>query len=319
MLAAMRQSFVPVQLVVLLGCSSVLGCGTNSSVAPVGIKPVASNLAGNWLLAGSLPESPFQFPSAPGTQLSVTFSTVGNQIVGSGMFQVGCPSGGSPGQTGFGGIGGGFVASGTVADDGKFVAQSPATTASGVAITSLSLSGTVPSTAGGTWSGSYTINTNGDGGCVLAESASLTAEPIQPFSGTFVASGTYTSGATKSPVSVTMTLQQGTTSTGAGGAFLDEAYVLSGSLSVTGVPCFQTGVSVAPATPQPTAVGGAVFGAMAFPAFKMNDGSLVVINVGANDGGVSQLDALPLGISGGNCASTPGGSQLQVGTFVRQK
>ena len=108
----------------------------------------ASNLAGNWLLAGTLPGAPFQ--TVTGTELSVTFSTVGDQIVGLGQFLVGCAPAGATGLSPAG-DGGGFVASGTVAADGSFVAQSTGTTTDGVALPIVSISGTVPSTAGRSW------------------------------------------------------------------------------------------------------------------------------------------------------------------------
>ncbi len=140
---------------------------------------------------------------------------------------------------------------------------------------------------------------------------------IRSFSGTYVASGTYSDGTTQSPVTVTMVLQQGATSTSATGADSDLAYALSGTLAVQGVPCFRTGTTVAPATSLINGVGGPAFGSVALLGLNMDDGSLAFLDVYADDLNVSQFDSFVLEVTAGNCAST-GQRQIRLGSFARQ-
>jgi hypothetical protein len=98
---------------------------------------------------------------------------------------------------------------------------------------------------------------------------------------------------------------------------VDTAYVLSGSLTVIGIPCFHSGSTVSPSSPLPSGVGSVLFGAMGFPGFRMDDGSLVTVNFGVNDLGAQQLNVTGLGIGGGTCTSTAG-QQVYLGNFTRQ-
>ena len=238
MLSGMRSQSCWVLLLGLLCFLSLAGCGATAGPVPAETRPVTTNLAGNWLLAGTLPAPPFQ-NAVTGTQLSAAFNTVGDQIVGLGVFLAPCPAITGTGLLGTGDEGGGFEASGTVAADGSFLVQSPATTTSGLSIPSVSISGTVPSAPGGSWNGSYSISMSGTPGCTVQESASLTAQAIQSFSGTYAATGTYSDGTTQSPVTVTMVLLQGSSTAAANGVAANTASILSGTITVAGVPCFR--------------------------------------------------------------------------------
>ena len=293
---------------------SMIGCGSGPSTGSTAGSPHANVLAGNWLLAGALPEGPFN--RAAGVQLSVTFSTLGNQIAGLGMFLVPCPPSNAGGLLGSESVGGGFEASGTVAADGSFTVQSATAATNGTPLTSISIAGKIPPTSAAPWSGTYSISTPANGTCAVQEAGTISAQAIGTLSGTWVATGSYVDGATQVPVTATMVLQQGALSTSPSGEADDIAYALSGTLSVSGVPCFHTGTSVGPTTPQLNGVGGAVLGGMAFPAFRMDDGSLAQMNVYPHDNQPSQLDNLGMGVSSGNCSSTPT-RQVKLGSWTR--
>jgi hypothetical protein len=295
-------------------CLGLLGCGANGGTPPTQ-RPAAANLAGNWLLAGSLPEGPFATGAEP--KLSVTFSTVGDQLVATGRAEVPCPPTTVAGLLTNNDVVVIFTASGSEDSEGGFLVQSPPTTTLGTPIPSVNISGTVPASAGGAWEGSYIVNTNGTQPCSLQQGGYVNAERMQPVSGTYVATGTYLSGGTKTPVTVTMTLEQGASSTLPTGTVVDTAYVLSGSLIVIGIPCFHSGSTVSPSSPLPSGVGSVLFGAMGFPGFRMDDGSLVTVNFGVNDLGAQQLNVTGLGIGGGTCTSTAG-QQVYLGNFTRQ-
>lgn len=260
------------------------------------------------MLVGSLPEFPRGFSFS--TQLSVTFDIVGEQVVALGRAQVGCISTTFPvAQLGEGFS---FVAAGTIAADGTFTAASPSVTTSGVAVSSVQLTGSVPAEAGQPWSGTYAINPSGS--CPQQVAGAVSATPIASVTGTYAGSGTFTQGAVQTPFTATMNLTQGNTSTSAG-ATVTDATALSGTISISGLSCFHTGtLQLLPTTS--AGVQRSVQGAALFPVFTMDDGSTLISSMEIHDTQATQLDADALLVIGGSCDSKS--SQLRVGNFVRQ-
>lgn len=304
---------------VLVATAGLAGCGGGATPNDGGTttRAAASNIAGNWLLAGSLPAGPGARKTS--TQLAVTFATSGDQLLAAGQAEVICPGASNGSVISSGAIGFGFVATGQVLADGDYTVQSQTTTGNGTALPSVNISGHLPATPGGAWTGSYAIDTRlAEATCPVAVGGATSATVIAPVTGTYKATGAYVVGTTKTPITVTMTLQQGVTTTAAGST-VDQAYALNGTVAVEGTSCFHTGTlrtAVATATGL-AGVGGSVFGTEAFPDFVMDDGSSVLIPVYIADTGSTQLDAEGLGVSSGSCASSLT-QQIQIGNFVRQ-
>lgn len=225
----------------------------------------------------------------------MTLSVVSGQIVGGGTDQFPCGkfvTGGS-----------GDVVTGTVAQDGSFSAQSPSTQPSDVP--TLQIHGTVPSSGGSSWTGSYTY-ANNNSSCPFTSSGPLTAVRIADITGTYagsaslsVAPGPPTS--PSQPISLTLTLQQGQPS--ADGKSTNET-ILAGSVKVQGSSCFTSGQIAQ----TPVQVNGSVEGTHAAAAFTMDDGSQLLFLVNIEDIESSKLGVISLLVSGGKCEGQTAGS-----------
>ncbi len=151
--------------VVLLG-----GCGTGVPVAvtpPVG---AASTIAGNWLLYGAFPKAVESPTTQPG--MAISFDAVGNNLVASAAISTTCGAMGVSFGAQFG-----TAVIGTVASDGSFTVSTP--NLGGIAnFTTLSVSGAVPTTAGASWSGTYTLAAT-EPGCSFNQTGSFTATAVQ--------------------------------------------------------------------------------------------------------------------------------------------
>jgi hypothetical protein len=268
---------------------SVVGCGAGSSAAPASTpSPLALN--GNWLLAGEIPVLLPAGPGSTGFGLAMTFSVVGDQIVGGGWDQISC------GQFA---AGGGAVVSGTVTRNGRFTAQT--SNSQLLEGSSLQISGIVPSNNGSAWTGNYTFSST-DSNCPFSSSGPIAAVRIADLTGTYSGPASLSppigTAGNSQPVSVTMTLQQGQAVAGpaTGAQSVNEA-VLSGSIQVQGTSCFSSGQIV---QPQPY-VNGNILGTNVLATFTMDDGSHLRLSGNIEDTLSSKFAAVSLLSSGGKC------------------
>jgi hypothetical protein len=250
----------------LIAASGVglLLCGCDGGSSPKVVAPVPGDLAGNWLVVGPMPASA---PDAStGFRLALTVDVTGNNLVATGFGDTSCGSVGSPAAFG-------SVVTGTVAADGSFTLQAPSIFP-GAAI---SITGAVPKTAGGAWSGSYTGSFASSFGppCSATYAGMLAATSFPLVSGVYVGTGssqTSTNGVvTTTPITFQVTLQQGGTVTvPATGKPVTSNSVLIGSIRVQGSPCFSSGVTS-------STLSSAVEGNELVAEFTMDDGSTLSI------------------------------------------
>lgn len=268
---------------------SVLGCGAGSTTLPA---TTSNSITGNWLLTGALPFlGPNQFTNR-NFGVTMTFSTVGDQIVGGGYFQVPCPSSGTLSAD----IGGGIVVSGVADTKGSFTAQTSATQPSGLA--TLQLQGSAPSSSASSWSGTYTFSSN-NSGCPFNSSGPFSAARIADVTGTYTGSASlYPNGGLSSgsgqPISLTFTLQQQQTTAQIPAV---NGGVLAGTVQVQGSPCFTSG-TIIPAQPQ---LEGNVLGSHLLATFTMNDGSRLDLPSDIEDVTSGKLEVIGAAIVGGKC------------------
>jgi hypothetical protein len=249
--------------------------------------PNDNALTGNWLVTGSLPNfGPAAFspppPSAPAFGLALSLDVVNGQVLASDSMSYYC---------GNGGVGsGGYLGAAPIAADGSFILQTPVLSGLGEIVT-FEVKGIAPQIAGETWSGTYSA-TNTNVGCSPV-SGEFTAVPIQPVTGTFAGSATLGAGSSGTPVSITVILQQGTTSTFAAPSSITSQNVLSGSIAVQGTACFNSGT---------LALGqGSVLGGLIQTQFVMNDGSELRLTGAIEDTAVSRIKLDIASVVGGQC------------------
>lgn len=285
-----------VRILWVVGAFSLLllsGCGSMPVTTGTTATTVSdANLNGNWLLAGTLP---FSGPVGPVVNsslgIAVTFSVVGNQIVGAVTTNIPC------GVSSISGAGG--VLTGSIAADGTFSAQT-----TGTATASIQITGTVPTSSGGSWSGTYSITTN-NAPCSLSQSGNFVAVHLGDLTGTFkgsavltLAGGTGT--VTNAPGNVTIVLQQGATLAGTNSF---DTELLSGTIQVQGVSCFSTGAATANAT-------SGVLGGTFLTTFTMNDGSTLNAVGQIQDKGTDSLVINDILGGGGACGTVLSGPFL---------
>jgi hypothetical protein len=265
-------------VVALTGCG---GLPVSTSAPPASSY---ANLDGNWLLTGQLP---FAGLGSSGiitnTQFGVagTFSVVGSTVVAA--LSANLPCGAFTASDALG------VMTGTVASDGSFTLQNANT----VSVGTVTLSGTVPSSATSSWSGNLAVSLAG-AGCPGIGQTSFTAVKIADVTGTYSGSSTITfANATPSAqvLSFQIALQQGAALTASGTDFPE---VLTGTVKVQGSPCFSSGTIVAP-------TGGGVLGSKVVINATMNDGSVLTSVGDILDTGAMQIEMSNLIGSGGSC------------------
>jgi hypothetical protein len=253
-------------------------------------------MTGNWLITGALPFlGSGQFANT-NFGVTMTFSAVGNQIVGGGSFQAPCSPAGL--------IGGGIVVSGRVDAKGTLSAQTSTTQSSGdvtlqpLGGATLELQGSVPAGTPGSWSGTYSFSSN-NSSCPFISSGPFTAVRIAAVTGTYTGSTTLLpSGGALSgsgqPISLTFALQQQQSTTEIPGV---NGGVLAGTVEVQGSPCFSSGTIVQAQPP----VEGNVLGSKLLTTFTMNDGSYLNLSANLEDVTSGKLEVIGLLFSGGAC------------------
>lgn len=272
---------------------SITGCGAGSTT-PADNSPSPNSLNGNWLLLGSLP---FLSPTQHGNGafgVSMTFSLVGDQIAAGGSIQVPCGQSSGTVTTFSSYDGGGIALSGSVATNGSFTAQTPATQPTQLPV--MQIQGSVPSNGASSWSGSYSFLSN-NSTCPFSETGTFTAVRIADLTGSYSGSGFFypasgASGGNGQPVNVELTLQQGqATQTQS----IDEA-VVAGSVEVQGVSCFSTGQIAS----QPKWQSN-LLGTQYLATFTMDDGSQLLLSANIEDTLSSRLGVASMLVSGGKC------------------
>jgi hypothetical protein len=254
----------------------------------VPVVPVASPLAGNWLITGPLPMVgvPFTGMGSGLFSLAMSFDVDGNNITASGYASGFCASSSSPpifnDAFSFNSL-----TTGVAAADGSFTLLTPQNTP----IISLSLQGKVPRSNGDQFSGTYMASFNSTLArpCFGSSSGMFTATPIPLVGGVYTGAGNFqtltNANSTATPITMQLSLLQGA-------SVLDPVTGLSkpsniaigGTIHVQGFPCFTSGT--ANTTLLPISGGepeSSIAGNTMVVNFTMDDGSTLGLNGAMND------------------------------------
>jgi hypothetical protein len=276
-----------------LSAAALTSCGTN-------VVPGLTNnfIDGNWNLIGSGPFA--QLPAISGV-----FQVIANQVSGNFAIAIQCSGSSSIG-------GAGTPLTGPVASDGSFtLSQAPASGSGGTIQTTVT--GTLRTTAEGSWSGTYSIVST-EPGCSINQTGKFTAVRFTPLTGNYVGSP----GNTKlgSGVTITASLTQASTLNDYAGPqnqSVEIPYIpVSGTITVTGSPCFTQGTAVAP---NPGGPFPGIVGSFFSLDFDMDDGSKLTIGGEIANTSATQLTGLPgeganFIVLGGNCNNASGAIPL---------
>ena len=282
-----RFRFLCCCLLALCGTFALSGCG-GVPVASTSVTTTSStsSLAGNWLLYGGMPVNN---PSGLTAGLVLDIQVIGTQIVASARVQGNCSATSSFGITYS------SVLSGAIAADGSFTISSPNLSSAVL----LSVKGNVPTTAGGSWPGTYSVAFGGLG-CTTTQTGAFTATPVAQVTGTYSGTGTAQSltGSTNSsvPITLSLALQQGSPIY-LNGTGVSSTLGLSGSLAIQGLSCFSKGTT---STQEPSELEGNEV----FTNFTMDDGSRVELLGDITDVNASTISMNTLFIASGTCAGT---------------
>ena len=285
-----------------LCCFLLTACGVHLNDPP---STALSPLTGNWLIAGQI----FPFPG-PQNGMSLTASLVvdGTQVTANGYFQSQCAS------SGFGAT---VSLSGKLAQDGSFTLTEP--TSPGVTLSNqVSVSGRVPSAAGESWPGTYSIQSSAGGtgsfACNVKESASFIATPIPPLNGLYTGPASSYSG-TQGSLGANATLQlnvnQGEAlllsalppGTSAPTNYIAGTMPLAATLAVAGSACFTSGSTGS------SQLASLVEGNFFTLNLTMSDGSQMLMTGLLNDLNASAINVLYT-VTGGQCDKSGGETTL---------
>ncbi len=282
-----------------VGTALLTGCGSSESSAvgnpiPPTPKGTSADLRGGWLIAGTMPNGT---PLGSGTfpfGLALNLDIINEQVTGYGSLQIPCSNDGLL----FGAVGGSTrLASAAIAADGSF-------TLTDVLIANntqhqIVVKGTVPAKVGGSWSGTYTVaapQASCNGMEPPSQAGTFTAQRIADLKGTFAGRGMLnnTSAAVSFAAAVT---QGGPTSLNSLTSALNDQSVLTGTLQVQGISCFQGGtIKTTHGFPE-----ASLFGNQAQMEFLMDDGSTVLLNGAESDTTASTVTNVTLLVVGGGC------------------
>jgi hypothetical protein len=265
-------------VLLLLAANALVGCG--SVILPV-LPPYFSPLTGNWNIAGN--RALAQYPL-----LSLAIFVDGSQITARGDVQVQCTNQG-------GGIGGTINLVGTVAADGTFQLAAPSNLpADG---TQVVITGTVPSQGATAWIGSYSIVDAPTTNCTFSKSAAFLATALAPFDGTY--SGTIAGPATSNQpakVSFNITVSQGAAASSQRASGTTPYFPLTATVTVTGLPCFTHGSTVAN-----NFGANQIEGDFSSINFQMEDGSLLLFSGNFASPDESAINPALFAVFGGKC------------------
>lgn len=298
-------------LLVLCGVGFLAcGCGASNNAPAMPAAP-ANTLAGNWLIAGSMPSVRLS-PTLPQERLrlALTIDEVGGSLVAAGFGNHVCT--GFLGSFSFPG-----VLIGTAAKDGSF-SLGQATAFPDITI---AMTGKAPASAGSPWQGSYTLNfaslPGSIGGCVETLADTFTATYFPLVSGVYTSTATTTTSVngviTTTTMPIEITLQQGGTATNAiTGRTVMSNTVLTGSIKIQGSPCFSFGTT--------TTTGlSSVLGSQIGLEFTMDDGSTLQLTGSLIDASESRIATSLILIRGGQCGGNTGlPAAYRLSELVRQ-
>jgi hypothetical protein len=166
--------------------------------------------------------------------------------------------------------------------------------------------GSVPASAGGVWSGTYTVSAplaSCYGVVPPTQAGAFMAQKIADLDGTFAGKGTVNEAGNVSSTAVTFAAsltQGGPVSLDGITDRLNDQSVLNGTLQVQGISCFKGG-TVKTSTGFPEA---SLTGNLGLMEFLMDDGSTVLLNLKESDTAASTLTYVTLLVSGGTCDKT---------------
>jgi hypothetical protein len=271
------------------GCGTTSGAGTASGASGCAVSGAA--LDGNWNIVGTGALNSTGYPS-----LAFSLVAHGEQLYASGDMAVSC------GPTGGGG--GSITLTGQIAADGSFQLTQLAPT--GVTLDgsfiNVVVNGTVPAPGATSWSGSYSMqNAAGTTGCVTNNSGTFTAAPFTPFTGTYAGN---LSG-TQSSIPFSFTVTQGAPAEFTTGLGMQYYLSVTGTVSVTGIPCFTQGSAIGSALNQ-------VAGNNVQLDYQMTDGSELIFSARLASVQSAMLDVVSVAILGGQC------NGFYSGTLARQ-
>jgi hypothetical protein len=221
--------------------------------------------------------------SAQGMVLDV--QVTGTQITATARLQATCSATSSFGITY------GDILTGSIAADGTFSISSPGQSP----IATLSVKGSVPSAAGATWPGTYTVTFNGTG-CSAVLNGAFTATPFAQVSGTYSGSGSVLGGSSSLPIVASVSLQQGSPLY-SNGTPTSSAFGLAGSIQLQGLSCFSKGTTS-------TTLPSTLEGNEVFAEFTMDDGSRLELVGDITDTSANTLSLHTFLVASGNCAGT---------------
>jgi hypothetical protein len=248
----------------VLACLLATGCGTSSVTSSTGAPATPTNLVGNWQLTDTLPSLVPPVPLGMPFALAATFDVSGSAVTARVTMSYSCSNGSG------GGVGG-TVLTGTVAKDGSFsVVTLPQSPINGVTPIALSIQGMVPSSAGGAWSGSYTLT----GGCFTSVTEPIEALSLPSLNSNYAGTVTSinTAANTSTQMSVNLALKQGVNATPTSETSQATSYLISGTLSIQSSSCSVTG-GTQTAVVNGVAIGSDAVGDGVLTTFRMSDGS----------------------------------------------
>lgn len=284
---ARKLSLIPLLLVIL--CLTSCG-GSSKSKSYTAIN-------GNWHVAG---EPNFaqatagepNFAQAP--YMVLTMGVDGNTIYASGEAEATCSN-----KDGKIGLGLRTNMSAQIASDGSFVMTSGTNPIDSALLT---VRGTIPADGSKTWSGSYSFASGSQQSyCTFNFAKAFVATEIQPLDGTYA--GTMNVSGSGTDIQVVTQITQD--------PFVGVAHNLTGgytplsaTITVTGFPCFTTGTTANPTRITPSSIDGYQFALN----YTMNDGSSLNLEGVFADSSGSILQLQGIGVIGGKCAGTFGGT-----------
>jgi len=267
----------------------VVGCGSGGTLpGPFGL----SLMRGNWLVVGTLPQLGLATPiTSTAPQLAMSLDVQSGQIVGAASLLTPCMNNSGILASFVGGAT--KLVAGTPKSDGTFVLEDALIGSN--TVHQFVVRGTLPRSAAEGWSGTYTM-TDPDPGC-LPQSGEFAAVPVSPVTGTFTGTGALAGSSL--PVTLSATLQQGVPGgMSIVGTPLIGENLISGTISVSGSPCFTSGTI--------TPGDGVLHGNYASLTFTMNNGSLMFMSADVADTKTSSLTTTHLAVLGGACDKDDG-------------
>jgi hypothetical protein len=249
---------------------------------------------GNWHIAGAQ-------DLMPRPLLTLAIGANGNAIYAYGDVGVNCANNG-------GGVGGSLSLTGQVASDGSFLMSNSAFPLNTIQV---SVKGKVPAEGSTTWTGSYTItNAANQTQCSFNDSSSFVATAYPPLDGTYT--GTIAGSNSAPNLTISTQISQGAaTFTQTSSPSMQQGFriPLSGSIAVTGSPCFTSGTTTTGATGAPSLpVEGSIGGETFSLNYIMNDGSQLQLQGYLADSSETTLEVQIAMVFGGKCSGIIPGS-----------